>query len=163
MRTSLRHHDALSIGVTGSITAAQAASYASQTSKLGAAVRMPDSASAVTTNLANLATLAGASLLGTITYTDAGTPSLSLTAAAFAGGGSALAHSSSTYSVTISTGTLTVAQLQTASTLGLLSSVSGTINLSDSGANVISGLSSLLTNVAKIGTITLTDSGTPLW
>ncbi len=148
--------------ISGGITAAQATYYTTHLSELGGAVSVVDSAANILAALTGLATLAGSSLLSSITFTDTGTPNLALSAAAFVSGMPALPTIVGAYSVSIASGTLTAAQIDAAGTQGLLGFVSGTINVGDTGADVVSALAGLLTNVGKIGAITLSDSGVPL-
>jgi hypothetical protein len=148
--------------IAGGITAAQAVIYAANISVLGAPVDVVDTAAAVQADLGSLETLATASLLNSITFTDTGTPNLTVTAGQFVSDADALLTVSGNYTVTISSGALTVAQIATAATQGLLSFVTGTVNVEDLGAHLVAGLGTLLTNLATIGTITVFDAGTPL-
>ena len=145
------------VQLSGGVTAAQATAYAA---RVTAPVTVSDTAANVAAALANLQSLAAASQLAAIAFTDAGTPSLALTAAAFAANQGALAAIASAFTVTL-TGTLTVAQAQSAATAGVLADVTAGAAIADTAASVATALDALQALGSQIASIALTDTGTP--
>lgn len=100
---------------------------------------------------------ANLSKISTIKLTDTTKPAVMLTAAQYVYDANALTkiNNSNSYQLTITSETL--ANLSK----DLSDSHVIAVNLSDSAAHVQAGLSALLSNVAKLGSITFTDASTP--
>ena len=118
-----------------------------------AAVSVADSGVNVTKNLdaiqAHTANISGISL------TDTSTPILNITAATLTNDGNALSLIGGNYNLAVSGET--VAHLAADLTNSHVTSV----GIVDSAANVVTGLAALTTNVNKLSTISLTDTGIP--
>ncbi|CAH2602485.1 Calpain catalytic domain-containing protein [Rhodovastum atsumiense] len=104
--------------------------------------------------VAGLSALAGDTKLSAITLTDATTPSLTLTNAAYAAGSAVLAKITSGFTLTV-----TGATVAGAAALQANAKVTS-FTVSDTAARVVAGLSALAAD-AKLGAITLTDASRP--
>jgi hypothetical protein len=133
-----------------------AAALSASTAQLWS-VTVNDSAADVATHLDALQTLASHGTLTSITLTDSGTPTLSLTASQLSNDSQALKLISSNYNLATSS-TETVSAVITQSSSG--HGVTG-VSIVDSAANVAAGLDQLQADVAGITGITLTDAATP--
>ena len=119
-----------------------------------ASVALTDSANNVNAMLVTLQT--DAAKISSITLTDGGTPTLTMSAAQLASDANLLAKISGTYDVSV-TGAVTVASLG-----GILANSHVLpVAVADIASNVTSVLNTLQTDAAKITSISLTDSGTP--
>jgi hypothetical protein len=146
---------AYDLGVTG-VTAANAATVGAEANVTS--VSISDTAANVSTNLDALQALANAGELGSITLTDGGTPSLSITQAQLTSDAGALAAIGSSYHLSLSS-------VLAASAASVAAETNVTaVSVSDTDANVVSNLASLQTLAAasELTSITLVDPGTPV-
>lgn len=120
-------------------------------------VSVLDSAANVAAHLDSLEALAASSELTSITLTDSGTPTLTISESQFNNDALALQKISSSYKV--ATNSVSVAQFHTLNATGQVTAAS----ISDSAANVAAGLDELQAGVAagEITSIAVTDAGTP--
>jgi len=116
-----------------------------------------DSAANVNANIDGLEAIATAGLLGSVSLTDGGTPTLSVSATQLASDAMALKDIAGSYSLTV-TGVAAANATSDAAVANV-----GKIQISDSAINVSANLDSLesLAAVGKIGSIALTDSFIP--
>ena len=138
---------------TSSVLAGSAASVAAETGVT--ALTVADTAANIVANLAALETLAGDSVLTSITLIDPGTPVLTVTATQLSGDATALGLISGSYDLAV-TG-VTAANAATVAAVSHVTSVS----VSDTAANVATNINSLQTVVSSLAAIALTDGGTP--
>jgi len=120
-------------------------------------VTVTDSAAAVQGGLGTLESVATAGNLTAINLTDQGTPTITLTAAQLTADSAALAKIAGNYSLTV-----TGATVANAGTIAQTAHV-GSVQISDSAANVAAAIDSLqaLDTASHPVTITLTDGGIP--
>jgi RTX calcium-binding nonapeptide repeat (4 copies) len=139
-----------------SVTAADAATVAAETNVT--TVSISDTAANVVANLDELQALAAAGELGSITLTDSGTPTLSLSQAQLATDAGAIAAISGSYHISLSS-----VLAGSAATVAAESGVTS-VAVSDTAANVVANLAALETLAAdsELASITLIDPGTPV-
>jgi hypothetical protein len=140
---------------TITITAAQATSDKTAILDITSAHNLVvnDSIANVLANMAGLIALS--SHLTTITLTDGGTPSFSLTGTQYAADSTTLLKITSPYTLTVSAATA-----DEASTAGANSHVTS-YAIVDTASNVVADLGSIESHTSTLSSITLTDSGTP--
>jgi hypothetical protein len=146
-----------SVTVANNGTVAGALSSYFHAGPAAAAAAITDSAATVQANLDALQTLAAAGKVASIALSDAGTPTLSLTAAQWTADATAISEFAGNYALTV-TG-LTAAQVA-----GLAGNAHvASVTVSDSAAHVGANLDALQTLAAagKLSPVTLTDGGTP--
>ena len=141
-----------SLTVTG-VTVANASSTLSQAHV--ASVSISDLAANVDANIASLQTMAAASQLVSVAFTDGGTPTLSFTATQNTSDTTAIGKFSGTYNLTI-----TNVLAANAATVGAQSHVTSVL-VADTGAHVVTSIAALETLSTKLTSISLTDSSTP--
>lgn len=137
------------------VLAADAATIAAETGVTS--VSVADTAANVQSNLSALETLAAADTLTSIFFTDSSLPTLEVTETQLTSDAGALALIAGSYDLTV-----TSVAAADAATVAATAGVT-TVSISDTAANVVANLSELQTLAAagELGTITLTDSGTP--
>jgi hypothetical protein len=120
-------------------------------------VSVADTAANVESNLSTLETLATSSVLSSIFLTDTSTPILSVTESQLTSDADALALIAGSYDLTV-----TSVSSADAATVAAMAGVTS-VSISDTAANVVANLDELqaLAAAGELGTITLTDSGTP--
>jgi hypothetical protein len=120
-------------------------------------ITVSDSAANISSHLDGLQALAVSGKIASVTLTDAGTPTLAITASEFKSDSAALSDVAPGYSLAVSSATVSVANSLSARP-NLVS-----IALVDSAANVNASLDQLqgLAARGKLASIALTDSGTP--
>jgi hypothetical protein len=120
-------------------------------------ITVSDSAANISGHLDGLQALAVSGKIASVTLTDAGTPTLAITASEFKSDSAALSDVAPGYSLAVSSATVSVANSLSARP-NLVS-----IALVDSAANVNASLDQLqgLAARGKLASIALTDSGTP--
>jgi hypothetical protein len=137
------------------VMAADAATVAATTDVTS--VSITDTAANVEANLSALETLAAADTLTSIFFTDTDVPTLSVTEAQLTSDAPALALIAGVYDLAV-----TSVAASDAATIAATAGVT-TVSISDTAANVVANLDELqaLAAAGELGTITLTDSGTP--
>ena len=152
---------AYGITLSGTATAAQATGANSLlTAHLTSGFAVVDSVANVTSHLSALQGLVTASQLGSIALNDGGTPTLTVTAATLVADAGALAAITGSYVLTVSSGTMTEAQIA-ALNPSVTAHLSAGLAVSDSAATIGGALSTLLGLGSTVGSIALTD-GTPV-
>ena len=149
------------LGLTEPLTAAQATSVATILKpKLPSNLAVLDSAANVVANLDELTTLAATSHLGTVAFTDSGTPVLEVTADQLTSDAAALAKLTGSYQLLISGG---VTAHQAALFAADIATLGGALTVVDSAGAVATDLSGLevLATQALLGGIIFTDAGIP--
>ena len=145
------------ITLSGTATAAQATGANSLlVAHLTSGFAVLDSLADITSHLDGLQALSSASQLGSIALNDGGTPTLTVTAATLVADAGALAAINGGYTITVSSGTVTEAQIAVMSP-SLTAHLSSGLAVSDSAATVTGALSTLLALGSTVGSITLTD------
>ena len=149
---------AYGITVSGTATAAQATGANSLlTANLTSGFAVVDSAANVALALNGLQTLLSASQLASVTLNDGGTPTLTTTAASLVADAGVLAMISGAYALTVSSGTVTLAQIGALSPT-VTAHLSAGLAVSDSAAAIGGGLSTLLGLGSLVASIALTGS-----
>ncbi len=150
-------------GTTMTLTAAQGANDASAIEKISSTytLTISDTAANMATNLNGLQTLEtaiGATKFSTVTLTDGGTPTLTVSYTQLINDATVLGKISGTFDITV-TGVL-AANVATAAGKAHVTS----ILVSDTAADVVTGIAALQTQATagKLTSVTLTDSGTPV-
>ena len=158
--TVLKIGGSYGISVSGTATAAQATgANATLVGKLTAGFAISDSAAGVTSHLDALQTLAGGGAIASIALNDVSTPTISVTAATLVADALALGEITTSYNLSISSGTVTADQA-VALPQGVTAHLFPGVHISDSVGDVVGDLNSLETVVSTIAAIALTD-GSP--
>lgn len=137
------------------VLAADAATVAATTGVTS--ISVADTAANVQSNLSALETLAASTVLASIFFTDTDVPTLSVTETELTSDADALALIAGSYDLTV-----TSVAAADAATVAATANVT-TVSISDTAANVVANLDELqaLSAAGELGSITLTDSGTP--
>jgi hypothetical protein len=145
------------LSITGTITAAQLANANLSLVDALAPAAVSDSAAAIQTDLDTLQNRIGA--VGSISLSDQSTPTIGVSAATLLTDAGVLAKIGSDYNLNVSSGTMTAGDLLSLDPSITSHLTTGGIALADNAASIDAHLDALHTNIASVGSVTVT-SGT---